>query len=73
MGALAKRCENCTHAREVQQQLFCCRFPPQVVALPIINQITQQAAITPQAKFPAVEPAAWCGEYVEGIKNRVVS
>ena len=73
MDKETRACSSCAHARVVQQNHFCCRFPPQVVALPIVNQLTQQAAIVPQSKFPAVEAESWCGEYREGVKNRVVS
>lgn len=73
MAANVKRCADCAHVREMQQQFFCCRYPPQVVAMPVINQITGQGVIVPQAKFPAVEREAWCSEYAEGVKNRVVS
>ena len=41
--------------------------------MPIVNQITGQAAIVPQAKFPSVEAGAWCGEYVEGGEKRIMS
>ena len=72
-NAEKRACSTCGHARVMQQQTFCCRFPPVVIALPIINQITQQGVIAPRSMFPAVEPEAWCGEYVEGGENRIVS
>lgn len=69
-----RACRDCAHARTMQGTLFCQRFPPQVVALPVrISQITNEMAILPQARFPAVEAGAWCGEYVEGAKNRIMS
>lgn len=44
---------------------FCCRMPPQIIALPIQHPISREVAVTPATMFPAVEDGAWCGEFRE--------
>jgi len=63
------RCETCAFAQsESAEQLFCRRFPPQMLALPVQHQLTRQVQIQAASAFPTVHKLAWCGEWKDGKK-----
>jgi hypothetical protein len=64
-------CERCNYSHREEatagkpaQELFCRRFPPQLVALPMRSAIAGAGVgFAPASGFPTVHPQAWCGEF----------
>lgn len=61
-------CSQCAHAAASKgkdgDELFCRRFPPQLIALPMRSSIAGAGAtFAPASGFPTVDPRAFCGEF----------
>lgn len=48
-------------------ELFCARFPPQAMPMPIPNQLTGQVQLRILSQFPTVNPTMRCGEYAPAL------
>ncbi len=57
-----KTCRSCEYRRVANGVVFCHRFPPQVMIVPMRDSA---GAVSPgfQSVYPAVDPAMPCGEY----------
>lgn len=57
-----KTCRSCEHRRLESQVVFCYRFPPHVVVVPMPGPNGQ---VVPgfQSAYPQVNPILTCGEY----------
>ena len=62
-----RSCASCAYREEGPAgQLFCHRFPAQIIALP--QQTLTGMQIVPAAAFPSVAALAWCGEHKADIR-----
>ena len=64
----ANSCRSCAHRRVVDREVFCYRYPPIVLVVPMPGP---KGTPIPgfQSCYPRVDPDAPCGEYTHSAVN----
>jgi hypothetical protein len=57
-----KSCRSCSHRRIAGQEIFCYRYPPVVLAVPVPGR-DGKPTLGFQSVYPQVNPDMPCGEY----------
>jgi hypothetical protein len=57
-----RSCRSCAHRRIAGQNVFCYRYPPSVLAVPVPDA-HGKPSLGFQSVYPQVEPSMPCGEY----------
>ena len=58
-----RTCRSCMHRKLFGQEVFCYRYPPTVLAVPMVDPRTRQPGVGFQSVYPSVNPDMPCGEY----------